>query len=173
MSSEDRTIGPAGPIFSAAFAGVAASLTQDVFSIKAPSSSRIRLREIRLAQYTDFGDAASEILSVQVIRGHNTAGSNAGNVTITPANIHGWSGAPSDTGTVVTRNDTGLATDTGTGNTAILMADAWNIQSQWSPNWSVAEMPILDVNQRAVVRMSVPADAVTLNGTLVYEKLGK
>ena len=57
-------------IFSAAFAGVAVSAAQDVFEIVAGSTKRVILRKIFLGQYTDFGDANAEILSVQIIRGY-------------------------------------------------------------------------------------------------------
>lgn len=158
-------------IYTATITAIAVDKIQDVFAIKSPSNSRIRIREIRLGQYSDFGDAAAEILSVQVIRGHRVAG-NETNV-VTPSNIHGWSRAPGDTGTKIVRNDTGVATDTGSG-AKTLISDAWNIQAGWWYYPPEEEMIILDVDQRLVVRLpAAPADAVTLNGTLVYEKIGK
>ncbi len=47
-------------VFSAAFSAVAISAAQDLFEIVAPSDSRIRLLEIDIGQYSDFGDAAEE-----------------------------------------------------------------------------------------------------------------
>ena len=47
-------------VFSAAFSAAAISAAQDLFEIVAPSDSRIRLLEIDIGQYSDFGDAAEE-----------------------------------------------------------------------------------------------------------------
>jgi hypothetical protein len=160
------------PIFTATIVAQAVTLACDIFEITSPSTSRIRIREIRLGQYTDFGDAAAEILSVQVIRGHRVAGSNAGPTTVTPRNIHGWAGAPTDAASVIRAYDTGVATDTGSG-AQVLISDAWNVQAGWWYYPPEEEMIILETSQRLVVRLSVPADALTLNGTLVYEIIGK
>ncbi len=42
-------------VFSASFSAVAISAAQDLFEIVAPSDSRIRLLEIDIGQYSDFG----------------------------------------------------------------------------------------------------------------------
>ncbi len=47
-------------VFSAAFSAVSVSAAQDVFELVAPSDSRVRLLEIDIGQYSDFGDAAEE-----------------------------------------------------------------------------------------------------------------
>lgn len=164
-----------GPVFTAVVSATAVSAAQDVFAVKSPdASSRIRVREIRLGQYTDFGDAAAEILSVQVIRGHRTAGNQT--TTVTPRNVWGWAdGAASpgqaDTGTTVAINDTGVATDTGSG-AQVIVSDAWNIAVPWLYQPPHLEQIVLDVGQRMVVRITAPADAITMNATIVYEKIG-
>src|SRR3990167_9808586 len=53
-----------GNIFTATVNAVVVSAAQDVFEIVAPQGKRVKIREIVLGQYTDFGDAAAEILSV-------------------------------------------------------------------------------------------------------------
>ena len=44
-------------VFTASFSAVAITAAQDLFEIVAPSNSRVRLLEIDIGQYTDFGDA--------------------------------------------------------------------------------------------------------------------
>lgn len=156
-------------VFSATFTASTVTVAEDTFALVAPSNSRIRLREIRLGQYTEFGDAAAEILSLQVIRGHRTAGNQT--TLATKANISGHSGRLTDTGTLVAVNDTGQATDTGSG-AQTLISDAWNIQVPWLYDPEPEENIIVEADQRLVVRLSAPADAMTLNGTIIYEKIG-
>jgi hypothetical protein len=150
-------------IFTATFSAVAVTAAQDVFEIVAPSNARVRIHEITLGQYSDFGDAAAEILSVTILRGHTTSGS--GGSSVTPSNMSGTSGASSATATVEANNTT-VATG---GSPATLRAESWNIQVPWlhigDSNF------ILETSQRLVIRITVPADSLTMNGTLVFEEI--
>lgn len=154
-------------IFVATFAAVAVTAAQDVFEIVAPASSRLMIREIRLGQYSDPGDAQAEMLSVQIIRGYTTSGSGGGSVT--PVNLSPVSGAAAATATVE-RNNTTVAQD-GTG--AVLLADTFNVMGGWRYYPVPEERIEVGVSQRLVVRITAPADALTMNGTLVYEEVGK
>src|SRR5262245_52928605 len=111
--------------FTAVFAGVAVTAAQDVFEITAHSSCTVRIRDIKIGQYTDFGDAAAEILSVQVIRGYTVSGSNGG-TNPTPVNLQPWSRAAVST---VEINNTTVAN---TGSPEIVLADTFNIAAGWS-----------------------------------------
>ena len=154
-------------IFSATFSAVAVTLAQDVFEITAPSNSRVSIREIRIGQYTDFGDAAAEILSLTVMRGHTTSGS--GGTTQTKANLRGHTGAAA-AGSVVEANNTTVASG---GSPATLIADVFNIAAGWWYYPPEEERIILEPSQRLVVRISAPVDSITLNGTLLFEEIGK
>lgn len=154
-------------IFVATFAAVAVTAAQDVFEIVAPASSRLLIREIRLGQYSDPGDAQAEMLSVQIIRGYTTSGSGGGSVT--PVNLSPVSGAAAATATVE-RNNTTVAAD-GTG--AVLLADTFNVMGGWRYYPVPEERIEVGVSQRLVVRITAPADSLTMNGTLVYEEIGK
>ena len=70
----------------------------------------------------------------------------------------------------VARNNTTLAQD---GSSAVLLADAWNIADSWHYAPAAEEMPILEKDQRLVVRLSAPADAITMHATLVFEEIGE
>ena len=154
-------------IYVATFAAVVVSAAQDVFEIVAPASSRLMIREIRLGQYSDPGDAQAEMLSVQIIRGYTTSGS--GGASVTPVNLSPVSGAAAAVATVE-RNNTTVAAD-GTG--AVLLADTFNVMGGWRYYPVPEERIEVGVSQRLVVRITAPADALTMNGTLVYEEVGK
>lgn len=154
-------------IYTATFAGVAVAAAQDAFEIVAPANSRVALREVRLGQYSDAGDAQAEMLSVTLERGYTTSGS--GGAAVTPANLMGHAGAAA-AATAVERNNTTVASG---GSPATLIADSWNVQRGWRYCPPPAERIVLEKSQRAVVRITAPADAITLNGTLVFEELGQ
>jgi len=154
-------------IFTAAIAGVAVTAAQDVFEIVAGAATRVRIREIRLGQYTDFGDAAAEILSVTVMRGHTTSGS--GGSSVTPSNVQGHTGAAAATSTVEANNTTVAAN----GSPVTLIADAWNIAAGWWYYPPEEEQIVLEKAQRLVVRITAPADSITVNGTIVFEEIGQ
>ena len=148
-----------GAPFTATFSAVAVSAAQDLFEITAPATHRVAITELRLGQYTDFGDAASEILSLLIIRNYTTTGS--GGAAVTPVAL-----VPSEAtaASTVARNNTTGATD---GTPLILLADAWNVQTPYRWEGRI----IIPASTRLVVRITAPADAITTNGTLVFEEL--
>ena len=154
-----------GNIFTATFNAVVISAAQDAFEILAPQGSLVKIRAVTLGQYSDFGDPATtaEILSVLIVRGYTTAGT--GGSTVTPVN---FGPASKSSRATVLANNTTVATG---GTAAVMVADAWNIASTWLYVPDQAERIILQPNQRAVVRLTLPADAITTNGTLVYEEV--
>ena len=160
-------------VFSAAFSAVAISVAQDLFEIVAPANSRVRLLEIDIGQFSDFGDAQAEILSISVHRGHTSSGS--GGSTITPANFNPYGRAA---GTTVEANNTTVATSSGT----LMWATAWHVQAGflWSPLENAPRgVPafrrhiIIKPSQRLVVRITAPNDAITTNGSILFEEIGK
>ena len=160
-------------LYSATFSAISVSAAQDVFEVVAGSGNRVAIREIVLGQYSDFGDAEDELLSVQVIRGYTTSGSGGASVTPRPFNSY-----DRDATTTVERNNT---TQASSGTAHTLIADSFNVRAGWY--WGVrnyVNMPnvseygiILKPEERAVVAVTVPADALTMNGTIVFEELAK
>jgi hypothetical protein len=149
-------------IYTATFAAVAVSAAQDLWELVAPANTKVALREIRLGQYTDFGDAAAELLSIQIIRGYTTTGS--GGAAATPASLAPWTVAATS---VVARNNTTVAQD-GTG--LVMLADTFNIASGWWYRPPAQEFILLQASQRLVVRMTAPADSITMSSTIVFEE---
>lgn len=163
------------PIFTATLSAVAVTLAQDVFEITAPADSVVLIHDIKMGQYTDFGDAAAEILSVQVIRGFTVSGS--GGASATPTNLEPWSRTA---GSAVETNNTTVA-NTGTG--AVIVSDTFNVAAGWSLRDSLS-LPTggelqyrngiwLNASERLVVRITAPADSITMNATMVFEETGR
>lgn len=167
-------------IFTAVFNAVAVTAAQDVFEITAPATSNVLIHDIKVGQYTDFGDAAAEILSILVIRGYTVSGS--GGTLPTPSNLKTAYQAgvliSRSADSVVEANNTTVAN---TGSTMTLIADTFNIQAGWSLR-DVLSLPDrnrdpksgiwLAPSERLVVRITAPADSITMNGTLVFEETG-
>jgi len=139
-------------------------------------ASNVKIREIRLGQYTEFGDAASEIVGVKVImhRGGDTGGRGGGGVRITPSAVWGTGDTGGGNSIVAASNDV-LATDTGIATTVtkIIISDVFNVASGWWYYPPEEEMIVLESGDRLVVRTTAFADATTINGTMVYEEIGK
>lgn len=154
-------------IYVATFAAVEVSAAQDVFEIVAPADSRVAIREIRLGQYSDVGDAAAEMLSVRIIRGYTTSGS--GGSSVTPVNLAPESGALAASSTVEANNTTVALNGTG----VVLLADSFNIAGGFRYYPVPDERIQVGVSQRLVVRITAPTDALTMSGTLVFEEIGK
>ncbi len=189
-------------IYTAVISQRAVATEVDQFQIKAPitdtgsttvggvltkfpeTACDLRIREIRLGQFTDFGDAAAEILGVKVIRyggdtgqvdtGAGTTGTNL-RVVPTPLDGHGDTGNRLDQGPRVVVTSALLATDTGVAGaySKTLISDSWNIAAGWWYYPPEEEMILLKSGETLVVRTTVPADSLTVTGTLVYEKVGR
>lgn len=156
-----------GPIFSAPFSATALTTNaQDLFFVTAPSNSRVAIREIRLGQTSEAGDTEAELLSLTLMRGSTSVAAGS---TVTPRNVRGHTGAPI-AGTAVSAPSTTLAS---TDSAALMLADAWNVAAGWWFNPPAAERPVIEPAQTMLLRMSAPADAMTINGTLVFQELGK
>ena len=156
-------------VYTATFSAVAVSAAQDVFEIVAPAGSRIATLGVTLGQYSDFGDAAAEIVGVTFVRGDTVSGS--GGTTATPANTSGLTGGKASAVTSVETNNTTVANTGGT----VLLATAWNVQVPFEYRAGIYQDEIikLEIGQRFCVRLTAPADAITLNGTLMFEELGQ
>ena len=85
----DHKMEPGGPIFTAPFSvTLNTTLPYDLYCVTAPSNSRVAIREIRLGQFTEFGDAAAELLPLSLMTGCTSLSS--GGAAITPVNRVGW-----------------------------------------------------------------------------------
>jgi hypothetical protein len=151
-------------VFTAPFAGVAVTAANDLWTLTAGATSRLAILEVRFGQYTDFGDAAAEILGV-TMRSGDTAGS--GGSAVTALNVSRHTGAKATT-TTVARNNTTQAS-----GGSLVWADAWNIQAPfvWLPP-DPKQRFIVEAGEVFVVALTLPADSITMSGTITFEELG-
>lgn len=168
------------PIYTAVIEGdtgvAAAAGGSDQFEITAPANSILKIREVRLGQNSDAGDAAAELLSVRMIHyiGGDTGGGGSGGVQVTPTPVLG-SGDTGGGGATVFRSNDILATDTGDAATQArtVISDVMNIASGWWYYPPKDEMIAIEPGDRMVIRMSGAVDPLSMFGTLVYEEIGK
>jgi hypothetical protein len=153
-------------VYIATFSAVSVSAAQDCFELNTSSTHRVALREVRLGQYSDAGDAAAEMLSVLFVRGYTTSGS--GGSTVTPATRSGLAVATAAVSTCEINN----TTVANTGTAVVLLADSFNVASGFRYYPSPDDAIILQPSSRFVVRITAPTDALTMNGTLVFEEIG-
>ncbi len=155
-----------GPVFTAPFSAVALTTNPyDLFHITAPANARVALREVRLGQYTEFGDAQAELLSLQVMVGTTAASTGT---AITPSNVLRHTGAPT-AGTAVVGPSTALAS---TASATVMISDAWNVEAGYWLSPAECDRIVLNPGQRATIRMTAPNDTLTLNGTVMFQEMG-
>lgn len=152
---------------SISFTAVSAAAAQDVFEITAAAGKSFIVHEIVLAQYSDSGDAQAEGLAVAIKRGTGSFSSGSGGSTPTPAK-HATNDAAVDV--TAKANNTTQCT-AGAGALTFIRSDAWNVQGGYqylpTPESRLLFLP----TEACVVSITAPADAITLNGTVVIEEL--
>lgn len=154
----------AGRMYTAVFQAVAVTAAQDLISLLATASVRIRLYAVYLGQSTDFGDAAEEQLRIRIRRGMTTVGS--GGTTATPVDYRNSGTAAVSTARI---NDTTAAS---AGTITEVHEETWNVRSPfiWLPTPEMR--PVCDVSTRIAINTpSTPADSLTISGTVYFEEM--
>lgn len=157
-----------GNVYKAAFSATAISAAaHDVFNLTAPSNSRVVVREIVFAPYSDAGDSEAELLSVLVMAGSTAA---SGGSAITAQNVKRHTGAATAGSSVLGPSATPASTD----SAVVLIADAVNVTAGgWVHRPDITERIVLEPSERLAVQISAPGDALTANGTITFEEIGK
>lgn len=151
-------------VYTVVFSAASVSAAQDLFEITPASNKPVEIVGIELGQTSDSGDAQDEQLQLSIIRGHTTSGS--GGTAPTPQPLEPNDGAAGFTAEV---NNTTVAT---TGTTATLWTTAWNVRAgyiNWFPEY--VRPTATSGNTTILVRMTAPADAITMSGTLYVAEL--
>ena len=166
--SSYRLIEPSGPIFTFAFSAISLSTAgpADLFFFTAPSNSRVSVREVRLGQYTEFGDAQAELLPIQLMTG--STGTGAG-TAIVGLNVQRHTGGPT-AGSSLTGPTTTVAS---TASAVVNLSDSFNVAAgfYYKPDWD--ERIVVPPSGKFMLRVGTPNDALTLNGTIVLQEIGK
>ena len=164
MSNRDMS----GAVYTYPFSATVLSTAgpTDLWCITAPSNSRVAIREIRLGQYTEFGDAQAELLSLQIWTGSTAIG---GGTTITGLNVKRFSGSLTASSSVTGPSTTIASTTSAT----VVLADSYNVAAGWYYKPEPDERIVIGLSQKLFVRQTTPNDAITINGTLVIQELGQ
>jgi len=149
-------------VYSASQDAQAVSTAVDLFHITVGAERPIQLHWLELAQTTDLGDAAEEVLRIGLYRGVTGGG---GGTALTEVGLN--DNNPTAGAAVVGQ---GTASTGGT----LVWIIGWNIR-QAGPIWvpTPEARPEIDAaNDPVAFRlMAAPADSITLSATLVWEEL--
>jgi hypothetical protein len=152
-----------GQMYSVTFDAVATTAQSDLFELNVASTRAVRLHSVFVGQSSDFGDAQSELLKLQIIIGHATSGSGGSAPTPSPL-----AGGPASASTVEANNTTIAST----GTTKTLHQDTWNVMVPYQYRPTPEERLEFAPSSRVVIRLPAPADSLTLSGTMVFEEIG-
>lgn len=153
-----------GRTYAVTFNAVATTAACDLFELTPADDKPIEIIGIELGQTTEFGDAQDETLGLQIIRGFTASGSGGSAATPTPTSPN--AGAAGFTAEV---NNTTLAN---TGTTTTLLSTAFNVRAGYLNYFPADARPGCGQgNTTIVLRMTAPADSVTLNGTIYVREL--
>ncbi len=168
MANDAAFLEPSGPVYTATFSAQTLSSEgpHDLWCVTASTLSRVVIREIRLGQYSDAGDAEAELLSLQILTGSTATSSGS---AITPQNVQGHAGAPQAVSSVVGPSTTLASTTSATER----WADAWNVAAGLLYAPLPPERIVIEPGQTMCLRMSTPNDELTANGTLLMQEIGK
>ena len=156
-----------GRMYAMTFENVSVTGSQDLFEIAPADDKPVLVHSIYVSQASDTGDAAEEMLRIKLIRGHTTGGSGGSTVTARP--LQSTVGAAA--GATCKVNNTTIAA---AGSPVDLHAESFNIRSGWAFIPTPEARPgASQADGTLVVRlMNIPADALTMAGTIIFEELG-
>lgn len=143
----------------------AVTVAADLVELTPADDVPIRIAGFNLAQTTDTGDAAEEIISLVWIRGHATSGSGGSAPTPRPC-------SHSDTAASFTA-ETFNTTQASTGTGVNLARHGWNVRVPIERPYTPEEMvSCSQANTTIVLRMAAaPADSLTISGSILVEEL--
>lgn len=152
-------------MYSVQFNGVAATLQQDFFEVVAAAGKNCHICAVILAQTTDVGDAAEELLSILFKSGQTTTGSGGSAGAEVPLNV-----TDAAAGFTSFVNNT---TKASVGTIVTHHADVWNVRMPyvWIPPEDM-RIPLTGSRRFTVELATTPADSITCNGTIYVKEFG-
>lgn len=151
-------------VYSGIFNAVTVSAAQDFFSMLPATQKPIALLGWNLGQYSDFGDAQDELVSIRVRKGQTAQGSGGSTPTPIPLSVN-------DTASGVTlhANDTTIAN---TGTIVTTYSDTFNVRSGDKVMLPEELQPVVaNATIMSLELVVAPADALTMNGTVFFKEL--
>lgn len=157
-----------GRIYTASVAPASLSVASDIFEVLAPADAAVEILEWELWQITDLGDAAEEVLTIELVRGIGSVTSGSGGSTTTPQPVE--DGEAAFGGTVETQNTTRMAA--GSGSLEVADRLGWNIRAPRQHIYTPEQRPIISPSNRWTLSILAPADAITIGGRVVLREIG-
>jgi len=139
----------------------AITVAVDVVEFQPADDHPLEIVAAFLFQTTDFGDAAEEILPLQIIRGFTTSGS-----------VGGTAGTPRPLrrdGTAQFVHEVVNTTLASVGTSHVLLTDGWNVRMPYVIHpWDWEEFPMASqLDTTMVLRLpSAPIDSITIRGSV-------
>lgn len=153
----------AGRSYSVIFSAVAVTAAQDIFEITPADDKPVNILGLFIGQSSDAADAQDEMLQVSIIRGFTTSGS--GGSAATPSPLDNIDTAAGFTAEV---NNTTVAN---TGTSVTLHTDTFNVRAGYQVWFPPECYPrATQANTTLVVRITAPADSLTMSGTLYVQE---
>ena len=152
-----------GRMYSMAFKDVAVTAAQDFFELTAATSGVTILHGVYLSQTSDVGDAAEEILTVEISTGATSSGSGGATGVEVPLSL--GDSAATAVGEV---NNT---TEAASGTIVVKHQDAFNIRVGWQYLPPPEQRISWSANILSVALITVPNDSITMSGTMIWEEL--
>lgn len=139
----------------------------DFFELVPADDKPLALHSIFIGQTTEVGDAAEEMLEVEIHRGGTGMTSGSGGTAQTPRPLHPTDAAAGFTAETL---NTTLATFT---SGVVVHRDAFNVRVGWQYRPTPEERIIVtQANGGLVVRLgAAPADSISWVGTAIVEEL--
>jgi hypothetical protein len=154
-----------GRLYTAVFNNVAVTAIQDLFEIVAPATGIVLLHDIHISQNTDVGDAAEEVLRIELTSGHTTSGS--GGSTVTPVSLD--LGDAAFAGTCEVNN----TTQASAGTIVTHYVWNWNIRVGFDKIFTPETRPLIRPSRRMCLELpAAPADSLTMSGSITIEEIG-
>lgn len=162
---------PSGPIFRAPFSAQAISTNPyDMWFFTAPANSGVMIREIRMDQYSDFGDAQAELISLQWMINSTSTATGTAIVGVNVMKQQTSGPAVLTAGTSVAGPSTAIGSTT---SVTVEWAGAWNVAAGFLFLPHPMERLRLKPGGTGMLRMLSPQDALTMNGTITFQEIGR
>tara|TARA_Y100000310_G_scaffold225274_1_gene227310 strand:- start:764 stop:1297 length:534 start_codon:yes stop_codon:yes gene_type:complete len=160
-----------GSIYSVSFSDLECSgvKERDIFELQGTINTRISLISVDLSQHSEVAGASEESIPVEILTG-GVGARAVGGTTGAPVRFGDNSkGATALAECVYNSTDAGLAATDET----LRHGDAWHLNKKFVHSPPVYARIGSSINGRIAVRIGVPADAISINGNIVWQELGK
>lgn len=155
-------------VYTVQFDNVSCTAAQDLFELRPADDKPLEIVGLFISQtgVADVGDAAEELLPIQIIRGYTTSGSGGSTPTAVPVKR-----TDAAAGFSAEANNTTVAT---TGTAVIIHNDNFNVRVGYQNWWPEGTEPDASQADTGIyVRLvRAPADAITLSATLYVRECG-